>query len=542
MNHLSRRSLLAAVAPLSIGPASSIMGMVSPATSTAEPRVFSPLQFGAKGNGKDLDTQAVNAAVDRCFQQGGGIVYLSPGTYLCGTVQLKSNVTLYLEAGATLLGSKEISDYTAMSGGTSTHGDTGSRHLIFARDAENISITGPGTIDGQGESYWKPSGIPPLPPADAWADVIARSYAEKGERPSPMIEFVGCKWVRVEDCRIRNASSWTMRFVDCEEVQVRGVSIRNPVYGHNTDGIDITGCTNLFISDCSIDTGDDTICIKSQAPYGGQPRLTKNIVVTNCVLTTCSNGFKIGTATEWGVENITFTNSIVYNNEVDYKYRVVSGIALEAVDGGWVDGVTISNIRMQRTRTPIFIRVGDRTHPFPSEKRGIRGISIDNVHAESSVLASSITGLPGAEVRDVSLSHLTLENSFPCRPEWVGRAVPDNANGYPEARMFGMLPCSGLYVRHVRDLRVRDVSFRAAAGEARPSVLCEDSGDLTFSGIRSSPVAGAKPVIELVDCFDSWVTGCQLPRDTRTLVAVEGAKSHDVIVSGNLTGKASEPA
>ncbi len=335
MSSLSRRTLLAALGPLSLTASPALLAAAAtPAAGTKKVlRLFSPLQYGAKANGKDLDTRAINAAVDACFQEGGGIVYVAPGRYLCGSIVLKSNVTLYLEAGATLLGSKEIGDYTNVGGGPSNNGDTGSRHLIFARGAENVGIAGPGTVDGQGESYWKPSGIPPLAPENAWADVIARSYAEKGERPSPMIEFVECKWVRVEDTRIQQAASWTMRLVDCEEVQIRGVSIRNPVYGHNTDGIDITGCTNLFISDCSIDTGDDTICIKSQAPYGGRPRLTKNIVITNCVLTTCSNGFKIGTATEWGVENITFSNSIIYNNEVEYKYRVVSGIAIDI--GRW---------------------------------------------------------------------------------------------------------------------------------------------------------------------------------------------------------------
>lgn len=162
MLSLSRRNLLAALAPLSLAPASTMFAAAP--RPTAGPHIFSPAQFGAKANGKVLDTKALNAAVDACVRHGGGVVYVGPGTYLCGTVELKSNVTLYLEAGATLLGSKEIIDYTSATGGVSAHGDTGTRHLIFARNAENVTIAGPGTIDGQGESYWKLSGIPPYPP------------------------------------------------------------------------------------------------------------------------------------------------------------------------------------------------------------------------------------------------------------------------------------------------------------------------------------------------------------------------------------------
>lgn len=536
MHSLSRRTLLRGLAPVGTLAAMPMAAFASlPADSSRQSgvAVVTPQQFGARADGVTLDTKAINLAIDTCSQQGGGIVYLAPGTYLSGSVILKSHVTLYLEGGAVLLGSQKITDYEPMIGGASGHGDTGVRHLIFARGAENVGLAGPGTVDGQGESYWKPSGIPPLPPADAWMDVIARSYTEKGERPSPMVEFVQCKRVRVEDVRIQHAPSWTMRFVECDEIQVRGISIRNPVYGHNTDGIDITGVSNMFMSDCSIDTGDDCICIKSQAPYGGQPRLTRNVVITNCVMTTCSNGFKIGTATEGGVENITLSNCIVYNDEVDYKYRVVSGIAIEAVDGGWVDGITISNVRMQRVRTPFFVRLGDRSRPFPSDRRGIRGVSIDNLHATGSILASSVTGLPGAEVRDVSLSHMTLENDFAGRPEWLKREVPENPKGYPEARMFGMLPCTGLYVRHVRDFRVRDISFRSAENEKRSTILCDDMGNAMVSGLRFTPIQGDEPLIGLQNCSDVWLTGNDFSKARQGLDAPEGRNSH-ITETGNL--------
>src|SRR5579859_1737606 len=240
-------------------------------------------EFGAAGDGKRLDTPAINAAIDQCHAAGGGTVYVPPGTYLSGTVQLKSNVTLYLEAGATLLGSKNISDYTAMAGPPSL-ADANQRHLIFARDAENVGLSGPGRIDGQGPSFWVPSQRVVPPPEEDWRDVATFDW-KPVDRPSPLLEFYNCKNLRIEDVRIENAAGWTLRPVHCDEVFIHGITIRNPVIGPNTDGIDPTCCRNVLISNCVIDTGDDAICLKSESPYGDPPRACKNITISNCVLT-----------------------------------------------------------------------------------------------------------------------------------------------------------------------------------------------------------------------------------------------------------------
>lgn len=158
------------------------------------------------------------------------------------------------------------------------------------------------------------------------------------ERASPLIEFAGCKNVRIEDLRIENASGWTLRPINCDGVLIRGIIIKNPVIGPNTDSIDPTGCQNVFIVDCLIDTGDDAICLKSENPYGDAVRVSKNITITNCVLTCCCNGLKFGTATRGGFENVTFSNSVIFNERVEEKAGVISGIAVE--------DLTLSNIRV----------------------------------------------------------------------------------------------------------------------------------------------------------------------------------------------------
>jgi hypothetical protein len=337
--------------------------------------------------------------------------------------------------------------------------------------------------------------------------------------------------LRVEDLRIENSPAWTMSIINCDDVRIQGVSIRNPIYGRNTDGLDMDGCQNVLISNCTIETGDDAICFKSEDPTGEGPRLARNISVTNCILTTCCNAFKIGTGTFGGFENITFSNSTIYSNPGPFENRVISGIALEVVDGGWVEGVFVSGIRMQRTRTPIFIRLGRRSRQPASGTSRLGGVCIDGVHATDSILASSITGIPDLAVEDVSLSNIRVESALPSRQEWVGRGVPEVEGGYPEARMFGMLPVSGLYARHVRDIRLANVSFKATKREARPTIHFDQVSGARISGLSSSAIVGSEPVVRMHDTHDAWITASAAPAATEAFLEVGGAASEGIMVS-----------
>jgi hypothetical protein len=442
---------------------------------------------------------------------------------------------LYIEAGATLLGSKQLGDY-APQPGPHILGDANQRHLVFARDAENLGLAGPGRIDGQGSAFWVPSGRIVPPPEESWRDVATYDWKAL-DRPSPMLEFCNCKQLRIEDVRIENAAGWTLRPIQCESVFIRGIIIKNPIIGPNTDGIDLTCSRNVFISDCLIDTADDAICLKSEQPYGGDLRVSKNITITNCVLTCCCNGLKIGTATKGGFENIVFSNSVIFNEEVDPKARVIAGIALEMVDGGWMEGVLISNIRMQRARTPLFIRRGDR-HPGPDGRPGIlRGVMIENVHATGAMLTSSITGLPGFEVEDVTLSNIRIDSDEEGKPEWAERKINESGHSYPEARMFGRLPAHGLYCRHVKGLHLRHLEFKATAGEMRPALHCDEVEDLDVESLKTTPNAGTQPVIKLIQTRQAFLRGCSAPTGTKTYLEVEGERTKGIVLMNNdLTG------
>lgn len=538
MNHnLNRRQILGITGFMAAGSAAWSPSVAAQTEDRPGLRVFDVRAHGARGDGKTLDTAALNRAIDACHAAGGGVAYVPPGTYLTGTVVLKSNVTLYLEAGATILGSKNIADYT-LHPGPPEKGDANQKHLIFARDAENVGLAGPGLIDGQGPAFWVASGRKVPPPEESWRDVATYDWKPL-DRASPLVEFYHCKNLRIEDVRIENASGWTLRPIFCENVFIRGITIKNPVIGPNTDGIDPTCCQNVFISDCLIDTGDDAICLKSQSAYGNEPRVSKNITITNCVLTCCCNGLKFGTATLGSFENIAFTNSVIYNDDVDPKARVIAGIAIEMVDGGWVEGVVISNIRMQRVRTPIFIRRGNR-HARPDGTPGpLRGVLIENVHATGAILTNSITGIPGFDVEDVTLSNIRSDSEEAGKAEWVTRKIPEVEKAYPEARMFGRLPAHGFYCRHVQGLRLRHVELRAAAAETRPAIVCDDVKDFDLEGLRSTPIEGGQPVIKLIQTRNAFLRSCAAPVGTKTFLAVQGEQTERVLLmNSDLTAAA----
>ena len=514
---MDRREMIAAIASFGVTTLSTTTASVVPRSSGTRPAIFDPRLFGAIGDGRTKDTNSVQRAIDACTASGGGIVYLGPGAYLCGTIILKSNVTLYLEAGATVLGSGDINDYKP-------------NHLIFASGAQNVGLAGPGKIDGQGSAFWVRSQRSPVSEDKVWSDAVHLDWTHTPKHPSPMVEFEGCTDVRITDVFLCNAPGWTLRPFNCDRVEIRGIVIKNPVYSPNSDGIDPTSCQDVVISDCIIDTGDDAICLKSESLNGAPVRLSRNIVVTNCILTGCCNGFKFGTPTFGGFENITFSNSVIYNDDVSLPSRVIAGIQLSTVDGGWVDGVVISGIQMRRVRSPICIRRGTRYTENVTPQNGLRGVVINGLHATDAILTSSITGLPGLHVEDVRLSDIRIATIMPGSPEWVANPVPEVAPDYPQSRMFGWLPASGLYVRHVRGLSMRDVSFSAPAEEWRPTLLFDDVQDLRCDSLQSTPAAKGEPMVKMENVNGAWLSQTKAPKGSRALVRLKS--SEGVLVSG----------
>ncbi|MBI5085214.1 MAG: hypothetical protein HZB13_11525 [Acidobacteria bacterium] len=396
-------------------------------------------------DGQTLSTKKFQDAIDACGRHGGGTVLIPPGRHLTGTLVLRSNVRLLLEPGAVLLGSTRLADYPVMPGAfrgyTNNYTD---KCLIFAEDADNVFIEGRGTIDGQGKAFQGPYKVRPY-----------------------MIRVINCRNVGVADVTIRDSPMWVQHYLGCEGVAIRGITVRSYVNANN-DGIDIDCSSRVRISDCDIASGDDAIVLKSTSS-----RACRDVAVTNCVLTSACNAFKLGTETNGGFEDIVFSNSTIYDTRL-------AGIALEMVDGGLMDRVAISNVTLRNTGAPLFVRLGDRARPFVDggsrQPPGrLRNVTISGVRATGgSRTGCAISGIPGHPIENLTLRDIRLEFLGGGTDEDARRKPEEKADAYPEFKMFGTLPAYGLYCRHVRGLKLHDVEVAVLGKDARPPLVVED--------------------------------------------------------------------
>jgi len=416
-------------------------------------------EAGASGDGERDDTAALQAAVDRCVRSGGGSVRLPPGRYLTGTVVLGSHLRLVLEPGATLLGITDPEAYPRHVPALRSYTDNYTqRSLLYAEQATDIVIEG-GTIDGQGAEF---VGLPYL------------------DRPY-LIRFVDCERVRLRDVELRNSAMWVQHYLGCRDVTLDGLTIDSTV-NLNNDGIDIDSSERVRISNCDITTLDDAIVIKSTATTP-----CRDVVVTNCVLSSECNAFKIGTETVGDITDVTATNLTV-------RAAGRSGIAIESVDGGRIERVAVSNVSMRDAVGGIFVRLGHRGRPLEATgtaddhdpaagKRPVGALGhvvLSSITTDCDAIGCSITGLPGASVRDVTLRDVTIRpaggaTEVPAEP-------PELPERYPEYDMYGPLPAYALYCRHVDGLRLAAVDVRAQRPDERPALAFSDCTTIDLDG------------------------------------------------------------
>jgi len=473
---------------------------------------FDVTAYGAKGDGTTKDTEAIQRAIDVCTAAGGGKVVLPKGRFLCGSLVLKNGVSMEVTPEAVLLGSSSLDDYP-------------NRRLISATDATDVGICGGGTIDGQGERFWERRAEPDA--GSPWRGTAQFAYRAL-KRPS-FLHFLRCRGVTVRDIRLTNSPSWTLHVQRCTSVLAERVTIRNPLYGPNTDGIDINSCVDVKVTDCDIVTGDDGVVLKSTEPGHDHP--SRNIEVVGCRIWSACNCLKIGTETHDSFENIVFRNCHLYSDSDVPQERALSGVAIESVDGSHLTGITVADLTMDHVRAPLFIRLGHRGGNSPGTRQveprvpgRIAAVAIRNVKAERALFESSIHGIPGHPVEDVSLENVSLTYEGGGLAEWVTDMVPDETliARYPEAQMFGRLPAYGLYCRHVRGLRLHAVSARCLTADARPMLVCDDVTDLALTRVSAAAAAPSTPVFWFSGVRDATVRECVAPPATDVFLAAEG--------------------
>jgi polygalacturonase len=445
----NRRAFLGNLAATTLVSATS---RISPAQSRTH--AFDPRQFGAKGDGTTLDTAAIQSAIDAAAKRGG-TVRLAQGNYVTGTLLLKSGVSLQLEGGATLLGSLNPADYKLVEPFIDGTGQTRGYALLACVDAHDCSVHG-GTIDGRGAALQQAAGV-----------------AAKNPSAKPFLVLcVRSSRITIRDVKLQNSAAWTTHIFQCDRVIVDKVSIRSLGLANN-DGIDIDSSTNVHISGCTIESGDDAICLKTTSP-----KPCKDITVTNCTLTTRCGAFKIGTETAGDFSAIRVSDCHVIRADL-------GAVKLLSVDGAHISDVVVERMQVDDADTPIFLRLGARGRTFRAgdapraagtlSKVALRHISVKNARR----VGILVSGIPGHVVEGITLEDIAITMSGDPVAQ-LPPTPPENPAAYPEVRMFGTaLPASGLYARHLRGLTLTRLNITPVPGDARPErIVLEDSANI----------------------------------------------------------------
>jgi polygalacturonase len=357
-------------------------------------KVCDPRDFGAVADGKTKDTAALQRAIEECAAAGGGIVRLRAGIFLTAPITLRSRITLQLDAGATLLGSADAADYQPA--GPEASKTNSLLPLVRAINEVDVAIAGEGAIDGSGRGWWE----------------AARAARDAGQ-PLPvrprLVVFTRCRRVRVEGVTLRNSPSFHLVPSQCEDVTIRGIRIFAPPDSPNTDGIDPMASRNVRISECTIDTGDDNIAIKSGAIDPNHPEAAAaDITITDCTFLH-GHALSIGSETNGGVRNITAKRCTFKDTQNGLRIKSYRG------RGGNVEAVSYSDMKMENVSPAITfsgyypnIPEEDEAQPPAQTTPRYHAITITNLTATGGKVAGQIIGLPESPITDLLLENVSI--------------------------------------------------------------------------------------------------------------------------------------
>jgi hypothetical protein len=462
--------------------------LIPPGGAAPTKTAFDVRDFGATGDGKTLDSPMINQAIAACALAGGGTVRVPAGTYLCGSLHLTNNLNLFLEAGAVILGvpqSLHAYDPPESFAGTA-YQDGGHTYfhnsLIWGEGLTNVSITGPGMINGGG-----------LTKQDKG---VGQGSIGQGDKA---IALKLCRGVLLRDFTIFHGGHFAVLATGCDNMTVDNVTMDT-----NRDGLDIDCCRNVMVSNCRINSpGDDGLCPKSSYALG-RPVITENLTIVNCQLSGFREGtlldgtmranhpgtgrIKFGTESNGGFRNCTIANC---------TFRMCRGLALEEVDGGILENITVNNLTMMDVGDyPIYLTLGRRNRAPEGTTNGtVRNILIANVMATGVDRLSGIqiTGLPDRAIEGVRLENIRLVFKGGGTAKDAERVFPELDKGYPEPKKLGTTPAYGVFARHVRGLELANINLGFVGPDLRPPMVCEDVDGLEIDNFKAQVANGVAP-------------------------------------------------
>lgn len=501
--------------------------------SQFNPWLYDPFDYGAKGDGQINDTKSIQEAIDACHQSGGGKVVLHNGRFLSGTIYLKSNVTLHVEAGAVLLGSDNLNDFPIIpSKHPSYTGEfVSNKALIYAEDARNITISGRGIIDGRG---------------GAWVD---GPYGSPSFSIRPrIIHFRGCENVRISEVTLYNSASWVQSYQSCKNMVIDGITvdsrpnkdIEKPRFvdarGRNNDGLDLVDCQQVRISNCFINSGDDALCLKSFSPDEG----CRDITITNCVVSSNASGIKIGTETSGAFEDITIQNCVVYDTRVD-------AVSMMTVDGARIERINISDITVRNIKgSAIFIRLGNRNRSYRKNTvintPILKNIIIENIQGTRicSEYGCAISGIQNIPVEEIVLRNINLEFEGSGKVDDSYRQIPEREKNYPSGSIFGILPAYGFFIRHAKNITLENIRLRFIQEDQRPALLCDNVEQLEIKGLKAQGTLQTPELIRLVDSRNVVISDSRPTSPVPVFLSIHGEESDDIVMMNNLLKNAKQ--
>ncbi|HEX7366786.1 MAG TPA: glycosyl hydrolase family 28 protein [Pelobium sp.] len=460
-------------------------------------KTYNITNFGAKGDSLTLNTQAIQKAIDFAYNAGGGKVLIPKGTFLSGTIFLKSNVELYLAKDAVLLGSADFYQYNK------------SRwySLIIANDAVNISIKGTGTINGQGRKLAK--NVFDLVLQGKIEDKLELNRPHESWRPQ-ILELSNCQNITISNITVKNGSGWVQTYIKCNNLLISNTKTESTSYWNN-DGMDIVDCKNVTVKGCKVNSADDGICFKSFDPS----YTSENLRVKRCTVRTSASGIKFGTASYGNFKTVKINKIFCYDN-----YRTV--IAIESVDGGTIDDFDVKNIKGRNVGGAFFIRLGERR----TKVGALKNVKFKNIDVEvaaskpdagyenegptdedihpHNTLPSSIVGIPDAFIQNVSIKNLKINYltqkaaDFIPSPQKDG-GVPLFIKAYPEFNMFGELPAWGIYLRHAKNVSFENTKLLLNGKDYRSAVVADSIDGLTLKGFKINCISKVKEPVKLIN-------------------------------------------
>jgi small nuclear ribonucleoprotein (snRNP)-like protein len=448
--------------------------------------------FGIRSDGLTLNTRSIQFGIDFVADHGGGRLVFDVGRYLTGSIHLKSGVTLVLKEGAVLVGSLNPFDYDKKL----------ATALVFAYDQHDIGIEGKGVIDGQGRQL--AFNVADLYHKGLIKDLFRNDRPEADKR-AMLINFRGCRNVLMRGITLRNAASWVETYDQCVNLQLDSLYVDSKAFWNN-DGIDIVDCDSVAVTHSYIDADDDGICLKSH----DASKFCDHVLIRGNVIRSSANAIKFGTASYGGFRNI----RIIDNKTFD-TYR--SAIALEAVDGGFVENVEVDGLTGINMGHAIFLRIGERVK---GKKGRMENVVVRNVRVEiaagkpdagyeyegpiedmpRNISPIVIAGMPDAPIDRVTFENVEVQYPGGGNPLFARLdldsldRVPERPEAYPDFSMFRELPAWGAYIRHAKGVEFRNVSLSAKKKDYRTAIVLDDVRGAQFVGVKVKE-EGKKPPI-----------------------------------------------